>query len=49
LTAKSNKAAAYLQLADGIFSIDDDAAVRADFSTNPNKYVKAVDNYITNT
>src|SRR6202789_3991202 len=49
LTAKSNKAAAYLQLADGIFSIDDDAAVRADFTTNPNKYVKAVDNYITNT
>ena len=49
LTAKSNKAAAYLQVADGIFSIDDDAAVRADFTTNPNKYAKAVDNYITNT
>jgi hypothetical protein len=49
LTAKSNKAAAYLQVADGIFSIDDDAAVRADFATNPNKYAKAVDNYITNT
>lgn len=49
LTAKSNKAAAYLQVADGIFSVDDDAAVRADFATNPNKYAKAVDNYITNT
>jgi hypothetical protein len=49
LTAKSNKGAAYLQLADGIFSIDDDAAVRSDFATNPNKYAKAVDNYITNT
>jgi hypothetical protein len=49
LTAKSNKAAAYLQAADGVFSIDDDAAVQANFSTNPNKYVKAVDNYITNT
>jgi hypothetical protein len=49
LTAKSNKAAAYLQVADGVFSVDDDAAVRADFATNPNKYAKAVDNYITNT
>lgn len=49
LTAKSNKAAAYLQVADGIFSIDDDAGVRSDFATNPNKYAKAVDNYITNT
>ena len=49
LTAKSNKGAAYLQLADGIFSIDRDAAVRADFGNNPNKYAKAVDNYITNT
>ena len=48
LTAKSNKAATYLQVADGIFSIDDDAGVRADFATNPNKYAKAVDNYITN-
>jgi hypothetical protein len=48
LTAKSNKGAAYLQVADGIFSIDDDLAVRADFATNPNKYAKAVDNYITN-
>jgi hypothetical protein len=49
LTAKSNKAAAYLQVADGVFSIDNDAGVRADFTTNPNKYAKAVDNYITNT
>ena len=49
LTAKSNKASAYLQLADGIFSLDDDPAIRADFMTNPNKYAKAVDNYITNT
>jgi hypothetical protein len=49
MTAKTNKAAAYLQLADGIFSIDDDEAIRADFGTNPNKYAKGVDNYITNT
>jgi hypothetical protein len=49
LTAKSNKGAAYLQVVDGIFSIDNDLAVRADFATNPNKYAKAVDNYITNT
>ena len=49
LTAKSNKVGAYLQVADGIFSVDDDAAVRADFATNPSKYAKAVDNYITNT
>jgi hypothetical protein len=49
LTAKSNKAAAYLQVADSIFSVDDDAAIRADFATNPAKYAKAVDNYITNT
>jgi hypothetical protein len=49
MTAKSNKAAGYLQVAEGIFSIDDDAAIRADFTNNPNKYAKAVDNYITNT
>jgi len=49
LTAKSNKAAAYLQVADGIFSIDRDPGVQADFGANPNKYAKAVDNYITNT
>ena len=49
LTTKSNKASAYLQLADGIFSLDDDPAIQADFMTNPNKYAKAVDNYITNT
>jgi len=48
LTAKSNKATAYLQLADGIFSIDEDPNVRSDFTANPNKYAKAVDNYITN-
>jgi hypothetical protein len=49
LTAKSNKAAGHLQVADGIFSIDDDPGVRADFVINPSKYAKAVDNYITNT
>ena len=49
LTAKSNKGATYLQLADGIFSINDDSAVWADFIINSNKYAKAVDNYITNT
>jgi hypothetical protein len=49
LTAKSNKGAAYLQVADGIFSIDEDEAVRADFAANPSKYAKAVDNYMTNT
>jgi hypothetical protein len=48
LTAKSNKATAYLQLANGIFSIDEDPNVRSDFAANPNKYAKAVDNYITN-
>jgi hypothetical protein len=49
LTAKSNKAAGYLLVAEGIFSIDDDPAVRADFTANPNKYAKAVDNYLSNT
>lgn len=49
LTAKSNKGTAYLQVADGIFSVDNDPAVRADFATNSSKYAKAVDNYITNT
>jgi hypothetical protein len=49
LTAKSNKGTGYLQLADGIFSVDEDKAVRTDFAANPNKYAKAVDNYITNT
>ena len=49
LTTKSNKAAGYLQVADGIFSIDDNPGVRANFVINPSKYAKAVDNYITNT
>jgi hypothetical protein len=49
LTAESNKGAAYLQLADGIFSVDNDPAIRGDFTTNPSKYAKAIDNYITNT
>jgi hypothetical protein len=49
MTAKSNKAAAYLQVADGTFSVDHDPGVRADFASNPNKYSKAIDNYITNT
>jgi hypothetical protein len=49
LTAKSNKATGYLQLAEGVFSIDEDDLVRADFATSPNKYAKAVDNYIANT
>jgi hypothetical protein len=49
LTAKLNKGAAYVQVADGIFSVDNDAVIWADFKTNPNKYAKAVDNYITNT
>ena len=48
LTAKLNKGAAYLQLANGIFFVDDDSAVWADFVINPNKYAKAVNNYITN-
>ena len=48
LTAKSNKGAAYLQVANGIFFIDEEAAIQADFVTNPNKYAKAVDNYISN-
>jgi hypothetical protein len=37
-----------LLLADSIFSIDEDATIRDDFTANPNKYAKAVDNYITN-
>ena len=49
LTAKSNKGTAYVQVADGIFSVNNNAAIRADFKTNLNKYVKVVDNYITNT
>jgi hypothetical protein len=49
MTAKSNKAGAYLQVADGIFSVNHDPGVRADFASNPNKYSKAIDNYITNT
>ena len=49
LTVKLNKAAAYLQVTNGVFSIDGDAGVWADFTTNPNKYAKAIDNYITDT
>jgi hypothetical protein len=49
MTAKSNKGATYLQVTDGIFSINEDKAVRNDFSVNPNKYAKVVNNYITNT
>jgi hypothetical protein len=49
LTAKSSKTMAYQQVADGVFSIDEDVAIRTDFATNPTKYAKAVDNYMTNT
>jgi hypothetical protein len=49
MTAKSSKLTGYLQLAEGIFSIDEDSGVRGDFVANPTKYAKAVDNYITNT
>jgi hypothetical protein len=49
MTAKSNKATGYMQLAEGVFSVDDDSVVRDDFNSNPAKYAKAVDNYITNT
>ena len=49
LTAKLNKVGTYLQVVDGIFSVDNDAAVQADFATNPSKYAKAIDNYIINT
>ena len=49
VTAKSNKAAAYMLLADAIFSVDNDPLIWSDVASNPNKYVKAVNNYITNT
>jgi hypothetical protein len=49
LTAKSNKSAAYLLVANGVFSIDEDATIQGDFTANAAKYAKAVDNYITNT
>jgi hypothetical protein len=49
VTAKSSKGTAYLQLAEGIFSVNEDPTIRSDFASNPNKYAKAVDNYITNT
>ena len=39
LTAKSNKGVAYLQLADGIFSIDEDAAIRSDFSSTQRRSI----------
>ena len=48
VTAKFNKATAYVQLADRVFSVDDDTTIHADFTANPNKYAKVVDNYITN-
>lgn len=47
--AKSNKVVVYLQLVEGIFSIDSDLNIQSDFAFNLNKYVKAVDNYIANT
>jgi hypothetical protein len=48
LTAKLNKGAVYLQVTEGIISVNKNPAVQADFKSNPNKYSKAVDNYITN-
>jgi hypothetical protein len=48
LTVKSSKSTGYLQLADGVFSVDDDVATRTDFAANPNKYAKVIDNYMTN-
>jgi len=49
LTTKLNKGAKYLQFADGVFFIDNDPGVRADFVINPSKYTKAVNNYIIST
>ena len=45
MTAKSNKSAAYLQVAEHVFSIDESSVIRADLKTN----AKAIDNYIANT
>jgi hypothetical protein len=49
MTAKLSKATAYQQLANGIFSVDKNPAVRADFKANSTKYAKVVNNYIMNT
>jgi hypothetical protein len=49
MTAKSSKLTGYLQLAEGIFSINEDSGVQGDFVANLKKYAKAVNNYITNT
>jgi hypothetical protein len=44
--AKSSKSEFHKMLAAAVFSVDDDAAVRADFRANPSNYVKSVDNLI---
>jgi hypothetical protein len=47
LTIKLNVAAAYLQVIDGIFSINHDPESELIFASNLNKYLKAANNYLT--
>jgi hypothetical protein len=44
--AKSSKSEFHKMIADAVFSVDDDSAVRDDYGINPSNYVKSVDNYI---
>jgi hypothetical protein len=44
--AKGSKSEFHKMIADAVFSVDKDSAVRDDYRANPINYVKSVDNYI---
>lgn len=44
--AKGSKTHYYALIADALFSVDKKPEARADFSANPDKYTKAVENHI---
>jgi hypothetical protein len=44
--AKGTKSEFHKLIATYVFSVDDDEAIRADFTVNPTNYTKSVDNYL---
>ncbi|KAH9974182.1 hypothetical protein BGW80DRAFT_1128570, partial [Lactifluus volemus] len=44
---KGTKSEFHKMMATAVFSVNDDANIRADFRSNPVNYTKSIDNYIT--
>ena len=47
LVSKTPKAHYHQKIANHVFSVDEDVAVRQDFRKNPTRYTKSVDNLLT--